>query len=106
MATHSSNSGLENSMDCMVHGVTKSRTQLSYFHFTSVYDPANIDNLNSGSSAFSKPSLGVWKFLIHIMLKSSMKYFKHDLTSIRDESNCLMVSTFFSTTLFGNWDED
>ena len=93
-------------MDCIIHGVTKSRTQLSDFHFTSVYDPANTGNLNSGSSAFSKPSLGVWKFLVHIMLKSSMQYFKHDLTSIRDECNCLMVSTFFSTTLLGNWDED
>ena len=30
------NSGLENSMDCIVHGVTKSRTQLSNFHFTSL----------------------------------------------------------------------
>ena len=33
-ATHSSDSGLENSMDCIVHGVAKSRTQLSDFHFT------------------------------------------------------------------------
>ena len=89
-------------VDCIVHGVTKSLTQLSDFHFTSVYDPANISNLNSCSSDFSKPSLGVWKFLIHIILKSSMQYFKHDLTSIRDEYNCLMVSTFFSTTFLGN----
>ena len=33
-ATHSSNSGLENSMDCIVHGVTKNQTQLSDFHIT------------------------------------------------------------------------
>ena len=33
-ATHSQYSGLENSMDCRVHGVTKSQTQLSDFHFT------------------------------------------------------------------------
>ena len=32
-ATHSSNSGLENSMDCIVHGVAKSQTQLRDFHF-------------------------------------------------------------------------
>ena len=33
-ATHSQYSGLENSMDCIVHGVTKSQTRLSNFHFT------------------------------------------------------------------------
>ena len=69
-------------------------------------DPVNVGNLISGSSAFSKPSLDIWKFLVHIMLKPSMQDFKHDLTSMGDECNCLMVSTFFSTTLLGNWDED
>ena len=71
-----------------------------------LYDPANVGNLISGSSAFSKPSLDIWKFLVHIMLKPSMQDFKHDLTSMGDECNCLMVSTFFGTTLLGNWDED
>ena len=36
----------------------------------------------SVSSSFSKPSLDIWKFLVHIMLKPSMKDFKHDLTSM------------------------
>ena len=35
-----------------------------------------------------------------------MQDFKHDLTSMGDEHNCLMASTFFSTTLLWNWDED
>ena len=48
-------------------------------------DPANVGNLISGSSSFSKPSLDIWKFLIHIMLKPSMQDFKHDLTSTGDE---------------------
>ena len=69
-------------------------------------DPANVGNLISGSSAFSKPSLDAWKFLVHIMLKPSMQDFKHALPSVRDEFNCLMVSTFFTTTLLRNWDED
>ena len=38
-----------------------------------LYDPENVGNLFSGSSAFSKPSLNVWKFLVHIMLKPSMQ---------------------------------
>ena len=36
------------------------------------YDPADIINLLSGSSAFSKSSLNIWKFLVHILLKSSL----------------------------------
>ena len=40
------------------------------------------------------------------MLKPSTQDFKHDLTSVGDESNCPMVSTFFGTTLLGDWDED
>ena len=52
-----------------------------------LYDPVNAGNLISGSSAFSKPSLGVWKFLVLVMLKPSMPDFKHDLTSMRDERN-------------------
>ena len=32
-----------------------------------LYDPSNIGNLISGSSAFSKPSLNIWKFLVHVL---------------------------------------
>ena len=71
-----------------------------------LYDPVNVGNLISGSSSFSKSSWDIWKFLVRIMLKPSMQVFKHDLTSMGDECNCPMVSTFFGTTLLGNWDED
>ena len=40
------------------------------------------------------------------MLKPDMQDFKHDLTSMGDEYNGLMVRIFFSTLLSGNWDED
>ena len=70
------------------------------------YDPVNVGNLISGSSSFSKSDLDIWKFSVCIMLKSHMQDFKHDLTSMGDECNCPMVSTFFSTTLLGNWDEN
>ena len=66
----------------------------------------NFDNLISGSSSFFKPSLDIWKFLVHVMLKPSMQGFKRDLTRMGDERNCPMVSTFFGTTLPGDWDED
>ena len=71
-----------------------------------LYDSENVGNLISGSSAFSKPSLDTWKFLIHKMLKPCMQDFKHDLTGIRDECKCPVVWAFFSTTFLGNWDED
>ena len=71
-----------------------------------LYNPVNIGNVISGSSSFSKPSLNIWKFLVRIMLKPTMQDFKHDLTSMGDECSCPMVSTFFSTTLLGNWDKD
>ena len=71
-----------------------------------LYDPANVGNFISGSSSFSKSTSDTWKFLVHIMLKPSMQDFKHDLTSMGDECNCPMVSTFFGTTLLGTSDED
>ena len=37
------------------------------------YDPTDIGNLTSGSSAFSKPSSHIWKFLVHVLLKPSLE---------------------------------
>ena len=41
------------------------------------YDQGNVGNLISGSSAFSKSSLNIWKFTVHILLKPSLENFKH-----------------------------
>ena len=65
-----------------------------------LYNPTNVGNLVSGSSSFSKPSLDIWKVLIHIMLKPSMQDFMHDLTSVGDECYCLMVSTFLVLSIY------
>ena len=82
------------------------RGRCFFLEFPSLlYHSANGD-LISGSSSFSKPSLDIWMFFVCIMLKSRLQDFKHNLTSMGDGSNCLMVSTFFSTTLLENWDED
>ena len=43
------------------------------------YDPVDVGNLISGSYAFSKSSLYIWKLLVHILLKPSLKDFEHDL---------------------------
>ena len=46
------------------------------------YDPMDIGNLISGSSAFSKSSLYVWKFSVHVVLKPNLKDFEHYLASM------------------------
>ena len=45
-------------------------------------DPADVGNLLSGSSDFSKTSLDIWKFTVHILLKSGLEYFEHYFTSM------------------------
>ena len=45
-------------------------------------DPADVGNLISGSSAFSKSSLYIWKFSVHILLKPSLEDFEHYLASM------------------------
>ena len=47
-----------------------------------LYDPMNVGNLISGSSAFSKPSLYIWKFSVHVLLKPILKDFEHNLASM------------------------
>ena len=59
------------------------------------YDPTEVGNLISGSSAFSKSSLNFWKFSVHILLKPSLKNFEHYLVSMWNECNCAIVWTFF-----------
>ena len=56
-----------------------------------LYNPANVGNLISGSSVFSKPNLYIWKVLVHILLKPSLKDFEHYLTSMGNECNCPVV---------------
>ena len=45
-------------------------------------DPAGVGNLISGSSAFSKTSLNIWKFMVHILLKPGLQNFEHYVTSM------------------------
>ena len=67
-----------------------------------LHDPTKVGNLFSCSSAFSKSNLYVWKFLVYVMLKPSLKDFEHSLTSMRNEWNCTVVWTFFGIALL--WD--
>ena len=46
------------------------------------YDPTDVDNLISGSSAFSKSSLNIWEFLVHVPLKPRLENFEHYFASM------------------------
>jgi len=64
-------------------------------------------DLISVSSAFSNPSLYIWKFLVHILLKPSLKDFKYNFTSMWNECNCMVIWTFFGTLLLcWDWNEN
>ena len=46
------------------------------------HDPVDVGNLITGSSAFSKSSLNIWKFTVHVLLKPGWENFEHDFTSM------------------------
>ena len=65
------------------------------------YDPTDIGNLISGSSAFSKSSLYFWKVLLNVLLKHSLKDNEHYLASVWNEHNSVVVWTFLALPFFG-----
>ena len=46
------------------------------------HDPADVGNLMSGSSAFSKTIVNLWKFIVNVLLKLGLENFEHDFTSV------------------------
>ena len=51
------------------------------------YDPMDVGNLISSSSAFSKSSVNIWRFSVHILLKPNLGNFEKYIASMRDECN-------------------
>ena len=70
------------------------------------HDPADVGNLISGSSAFSKTSLNIWKFTVHLLLKPGLENFEHYFTSMWDECNCAVVWAFFGIAFLWDWNEN
>ena len=54
-------------------------------------DPTDVGNLISGSSAFSKFSLNIWKFMVYVLLKPGLENFEHYFARVSDECNCAVV---------------
>ena len=76
--------------------------ELSYYF----YDPADVGNLISGSSAFSKSSLNIWNFMVHVLLKPSLKDFEQYLASVWNECKCTVVGTSLTITFIWDWNEN
>ena len=69
------------------------------------HDPADVGNLISGSSAFSKTSLNIRKFTVHLLVKPGLENFEHYFTSVWDECNCAVVWAFFGIAFLWDWND-
>ena len=69
-------------------------------------DPRDVGNLISGSSAFSKSSLNMWKLKVDILLKPGVENFEHFFTSVWDECDCVLVWTFLGIAFLWDWNEN
>ena len=65
------------------------------------YDPTDVGNLISGSSDFSKSSLNIWKFSVHVLLKHSLENLEHYFARVWDECNCAWVWISLALPFFG-----
>ena len=69
-------------------------------------DLIDVGNLISGSSAFSKSSLNISKFSVHVLLKPHLENFAHYFTSVWDECNYTVVWGFFCIAFLWDWNEN
>jgi len=66
------------------------------------YDPVDVDSL---TSAFSKTSLNIWNFTVHLLLMPGLENFEHYFASMWDECNCAVVCSFFGIAFLRDWNE-
>ena len=76
--------------------------QLSCFFF----DPTDVGNLMSGFSAFSKTSLNIRKFTVHVLLKPGLASSERYFASVWDECNCAVVWAFSGIAFIWDWNEN
>ena len=77
---------------------------LEFFCF--FYDPTDVSNLISDSSAFSKSSLNIWKFSVHVLLKPGLENFEHYFATMWDKCNCVVIWAFFGIAFLWEWNEN
>ena len=86
--------------------VDKAKVDVFWEFFCFFDDATDVGNFISGSSVFSKTSLNIWKFTVHIMLKPGLENFEHYFTSMWDECNCAVVWAFFGVVFLWDWNEN
>ena len=74
--------------------------------FCFFYDPADVGNLISGSSNFSKASLSIWKFSVHTLLKPHLENFEHYFATMWNDCNCVVPWAFFGTAFIWDWNDN
>ena len=70
------------------------------------YDSTDVGKFISGSSAFSKSSLNIWKFLVQVLWKSTLENFEHYFAGMWNECHCAIVWTFFGIAFLWHWNEN
>ena len=65
------------------------------------HDPADVGNLISGSSALSKTSLSIRKFMVPMLLKPGLENFEYDFIRVLDECNCAVFKHSLAFPFFG-----
>ena len=85
-----------------VKGFSVKEAELDVFLGFSCFfcDPVDVGSLTSGSSAFSKSSLYIWKFSVHLLLKPSLKNFEHYLGSMLNGHNFMVDWTSLASLSF------
>ena len=88
--------------------LAQSMKQKQMFFWNSGFfsDPVDVGNLISGSSALSESSLCIWNFLVHMVLKCSLKDFEHYFANMWNEWNYVVVWTFVGMALLWNWNKN
>jgi len=76
--------------------------ELSWFY----YDAVDVGDLISGSSAFSKSSLNICKFSVHVLLWPCLENFEHYVASVWDKCSCVVVWTFLCIAFLWDWNKN
>ena len=87
--------------------VNKAEIDFFFLEYSCIFDdPADVGNLISGFSDFSKISLNIWKFTVLVLLKPGSENFEYYFTSIRDVCNYVVVWAFFGIAFLRDWNEN
>ena len=69
------------------------------------HDPMDVGNLISGFSAFSKLSLNIWNFSVHVLWNPHLENIEHYFASVWDECSCVIIWAFLGIAFLWDWNE-